>query len=85
MGVTLTHTPPLKALMKQKNEDDDIRELLLTMRDVLEFVEEVDALPKIRNLQSTVSSMMKQIYECSLFIQEYSKRGLASACSCASI
>jgi hypothetical protein len=60
--------------------NDNIRKHLLTMREVLEFVEEVDALPKIRNLQSTVSSMMKQIYECSLFIQEYTKLGLASMC-----
>jgi hypothetical protein len=46
--------------MKQQNMDDDIRKLLLTMHEVMEFVEEVDALPKIR---STVLSMMKQIYE----------------------
>jgi hypothetical protein len=67
--------------MKEQKMDDDTRKLLLTMREVLEFVEEVDALPKIRNLQSTVSSMMKQIYECSLFIQEYAKLGLARTCS----
>jgi hypothetical protein len=67
--------------MKERTMDDDIRKLLLTMRDVLEFVQEVDALPKIQKLQSAVSSMMKQIYECSLFIQEYTKLGLASMCS----
>jgi hypothetical protein len=68
--------------MKEKNMDDDIRKLLLTMREVLDFVKEVDVLPKIRNLQSTVSSMMKQVYESSLFIQEYTKLGLASTCHC---
>jgi hypothetical protein len=64
--------------MKEQKMDDDIRKLLLTMRNVLKFVQEVDALPKIQKLQSTVASMMKQIYECSLFIQEYTKLGLAS-------
>jgi hypothetical protein len=67
--------------MKEQKTDDDIRKLLLTMREILEFVQDVDALPKMRNLQSTVSSMMKQIYECSLFIQEYTKLGLASTYS----
>jgi hypothetical protein len=71
--------------MKGQTMDDDIRKLLLTMRDVLDFVQEVDALPKIQKLQSTVASIMKQIYECSLFIQEYTKLGLASMCSLTSL
>jgi len=50
----------------------------LTIVDVLGFVEEVDALSKIRKLEDTVSSMMKQIYECALFIQTYGEKGLAS-------
>jgi hypothetical protein len=55
-----------------------MRMLLLTMRDMLEFVEDEDAISKIRKLQSTVSLMMKQIYECALFIQEYGEMGLGS-------
>jgi hypothetical protein len=38
-------------------------------------VNTVDALPKIQKLQDTVSSMMKQIHECALFIQHYGKKG----------
>jgi hypothetical protein len=77
------HFSSLQALMAQQNRDDKIKELFLTMRDMLEFVGDVDALPKISNLQCTVSSMMKQIYECALFIQEYGKMSLARTCRCA--
>jgi hypothetical protein len=48
------------------------------MRDMLEFVDDVDAVSKIRKLQVTVSLMMKEIYECALFIQEYGRVGLGS-------
>jgi hypothetical protein len=68
----------LQALKGQQDRDDKIKTLLLTIVDVLGFVEEVDALSKIRKLEDTVSSMMKQIYECALFIQTYGEKGLAS-------
>jgi hypothetical protein len=42
---------------------------------MLEFVNAVDALPKIQKLEDTFSCMMKQIYECALFIREYGERG----------
>jgi len=50
----------------------------LTIVDVLGFVEEVDALLKIRKLEDTISSMMEKIFECALFIQTYGEKGLAS-------
>jgi hypothetical protein len=46
------------------------------MVDMLGFMKEIEPLPKIRNLQDTVSAMMKQIYECALFIQAYGERSL---------
>jgi hypothetical protein len=69
-----------QTLKGQKNRDDKIKTLLLTMRDMLEFVDDVDAVPKITKLQSTVRSMMTQIYECALFIQAYGGVGLISMC-----
>jgi hypothetical protein len=68
----------LQALKGQQDRDNKIKTLLLTIVDVLGFVEEVDALSKIRKLEDTVSSMMKQIYQCALFIQTYGEKGLAS-------
>jgi hypothetical protein len=50
------------------------------MRDMLEFVDDVDAVSKITKLQSIVRSMMTQIYECALFIQAYGGVGLTSMC-----
>jgi hypothetical protein len=62
----------------QQDLDNKIRTLLSTIRDMLGFLEDVDGVSKIGKLQDTVSSMMKQIYECALFIQEYGQKGLAS-------
>jgi hypothetical protein len=70
----------LQTLKGQQDRDDKIRTLLLTMRDMLEFVDDVDAVSKITKLQGTVQSMMTQIYECALFIQAYGGVGLSGTC-----
>ena len=59
-----------------RDRDDKINALLLSIVDMLGFMKEIEPLPKIRNLQDTVSAMMKQIYECALFIQAYGERSL---------
>jgi hypothetical protein len=38
---------------------------------MLAFVKEADPIPKIKSLDDTVSAMMRQLYECALFLQKY--------------
>ena len=65
-------------LKSQQDRDDNIRILLMTIADLLGFMDAVDVLPKIQKLQDTVSSIMEQIQECALFIEQYCENGLLS-------
>ena len=72
-------------LKDQQDRDDKIRALLSTMVDMLGFVDAVDACSNIQKLQDTVSSMMDQIRECAVFIQQYCGIGLFSGYRPASV
>jgi hypothetical protein len=66
----------LQVLKSQQGRDDSVRDLLSTIVDMLGFVKDVEGLQKMQKIQETVSSMMKGILDCALFVQEYSGKGL---------
>ncbi|KIM78135.1 hypothetical protein PILCRDRAFT_824851 [Piloderma croceum F 1598] len=70
--LTIAH----KAFKALQDRDDRIKTLLSTAIDMLGFLDEIKPLPKIRILQDTVSAMMKQIYECAVFVHTYGERSL---------
>jgi len=59
----------------QENRDDRMRALSSAIIDMLDFAHATDAISKIQTLQDTVSSMMEQIQECTLYIQVYREKG----------
>jgi hypothetical protein len=58
-------------IVAQRARDENIRNLATSMTDMLAFVEEVDALKRVRILETVVSDMLREITACALFIQEY--------------
>jgi hypothetical protein len=64
--------------MKQQQRDDNIKALALLMRDMLSSLSEIDALEKIKTLQSIVVGAMTRIRECAEFIQAYAQHGFWS-------
>jgi hypothetical protein len=61
---------------EQRETDDKVRELALTMVEVYAFVEDVDTLSqKITRLDNVVMAILKQTLECALFIREYTGHG----------
>jgi hypothetical protein len=62
-------------IVAQRDRDENVRNLTTSMTDMLAFVEEVDALKRIKILEAVVSKMLKEITSCALFIQEYVKKG----------
>jgi hypothetical protein len=62
-------------IVAQRARDENIRNLAISMMDMLAFVEEVDALKRIRLLEIVVSDMLREINACAVFIQEYIRNG----------
>jgi hypothetical protein len=62
----------------QKDRDDKIVQLLSTITHLLEIVNEVGPIPKSFVLDRTVAAIMKQIYECGVFLNDYASKGFGS-------
>ncbi|KAH7918511.1 hypothetical protein BV22DRAFT_1100410 [Leucogyrophana mollusca] len=65
-----------KTMSAQMNRDQKVQQLWSTAADMLSLLG--DAKPVIEECQAPiVSDMMKQIYECALFVREYCGKGFA--------
>jgi hypothetical protein len=68
-----------QSLIAQLDRDQRIQELWAAAADMLDFLKDsavaVDSIPA-----SVVEAMMKQIYDCALFVREYAGIGFLSAC-----
>ncbi|KAF9056907.1 WD40-repeat-containing domain protein, partial [Rhodocollybia butyracea] len=66
-----------QAVEKQKETDKNIGRLIQTMADVYVFAEDIESAvsEKIKRLEKTIYTLVKQTEECALFIQEYTGHG----------
>jgi hypothetical protein len=64
----------------QQDRDEKVRQLWGTVMDTLDFMNDAEPLNKIQGLEKTVQAMMKQIYDCVLFLRSYGQQGFASGC-----
>lgn len=67
----------MKALIVQLDRDQRMQQLWAAAADMLDFLKDsgvvLDSVPI-----SIVEAMMKQIYDCALFVREYTGRGFLS-------
>ena len=68
-------TGVIKVLKAQQDRDKKVQALWDTVLDTLDFMKQADPLKEISGLERTVQSMMKQIYECALFLRGYGEEG----------
>ena len=61
----------IKAILAQKERDDNIGRLLETMSDVYTFVLEADPVKKVESHKRILAAMTQQTVECAYFIREY--------------
>jgi hypothetical protein len=59
----------------QQDRDGKVRQLWGTVVDTLEFMKQAEPLNEIQGLEKTVQAIMKQIYDCVLFLRSYGERG----------
>jgi len=58
----------------QQDRDDEVRKLWGTVVDVLDFMKQAEPLKEIQGLEKTTQAIMKQVYECTLFLRDYESR-----------
>ncbi|KAJ7584026.1 hypothetical protein C8J56DRAFT_952444 [Mycena floridula] len=63
-----------KTLIHQLDRDRKIQELWATAADMLSFLQEAQPVIE-KSMLPTISAMMKQIYDCAIFVREYSGKG----------
>ncbi|KAJ7366048.1 WD40-repeat-containing domain protein, partial [Mycena albidolilacea] len=69
-------TAVYEIVKEQRETDDKVLELGQTMVEVYAFVENVDTLShRIKHLEDVVTAILKQTFECALFIREYTGHG----------
>ena len=65
----------------QLDRDQAIVDLLNDMELTFAFVDAVEILPdKITLLNDTIKDILKQTFECALYIREYAKRSFRGKC-----
>jgi hypothetical protein len=70
----------LQTLKAQQDRDDKVRDLWGLVLETLDFMKQAEPLKEILGLEKTVQAIMKQIYDCSLFLRSYGKRGFVGGC-----
>jgi hypothetical protein len=78
--MTMSLIDRLQALKAQQDRDGRIRDLWEVVLDTLDFMKQADPLKEIQGLEKTVQSIMKQIYDCTLFLRSYGERGFVGRC-----
>jgi len=68
----------IQVLTAQQTRNENVSSLADQMADMLAFLNEVEPLKKIKLLEVTVASMMKQIEECGIFITKFVGDGFFS-------
>jgi hypothetical protein len=73
----------MQAVKKGQQIEDNVVQLVETMIEVYDFVEDVENLPqKIKRLETVVVEIAKQTLECAIFICEYTGHGFAGTKRC---
>ena len=62
-------------LKAQQDLDDNVRKLWETVADTLDFMKQADWFDSISGFEKTVQAIIKQIYDCVLFLRSYGDRG----------
>jgi len=62
-------------LKAQQDRDDRVRGLWDMVVDTLDFMRQAEPLKEIEGLEKTVQAIMKQIYDCTLFLRSCEERG----------
>ncbi|KAJ7852745.1 hypothetical protein B0H13DRAFT_2206819, partial [Mycena leptocephala] len=71
-------TSVCQAVKKEQQIEDNVVQLVETMIEVYDFVEDVENLPqKIKRLENIVVEIAKQTLECAIFICEYTGHGFS--------
>jgi hypothetical protein len=66
----------IQVVKGQLNRDSSIVDLLTTMEHTFAFVDAIENLPqKIPLVEDTIRDILKQTFECALFIREYADHG----------
>jgi hypothetical protein len=68
-------TKYLQIIRAQQARDAKVRQLWDTVLDTLDFMKQAEPLKAIKGLEKTVQAIMKQIYDCTLFLRSYGDRG----------
>ncbi|KAF8586931.1 WD40 repeat-like protein [Ramaria rubella] len=67
-----------KVLKAQQDQDDKVKQLWATILETLDFmkqVEDAEIPERIQGVEKTVQAIMKQIYDCALFLRRYGEEG----------
>jgi hypothetical protein len=70
----------LQTLKAQQDRDGKVRDLWGVVLETLDFMKQAEPLKEIQGLEKTVQSIMKQIYDCTLFLRSYGERGFVGGC-----
>jgi hypothetical protein len=65
----------LQALKAQQDRDKKVRDLWDLVLETLGFMKQPEPLKEIQGLEKTVQAIMKQIYDCALFLRSYGPGG----------
>ena len=65
----------LQILKVQQDRDEKVRGLWDLVVDTLDFMRQAEPLKEIQGLERTVQAIMKQIYDCTLFLRSYGEKG----------
>jgi hypothetical protein len=65
----------LQILKAQQDKDAKVRQLWDVVLDTLDFMKLAEPLKEIKGVEKTVQAIMKQIYDCTLFLRGYGERG----------
>jgi hypothetical protein len=69
-------TKYLQIIHEQQSHYAKARKLWDTVLDTLDFMKQADPSKEIKGLEKTVQAIMKQIYDCTLFLRSYGDRGV---------
>ncbi|KAF8591398.1 WD40 repeat-like protein [Ramaria rubella] len=71
-------TSAQKVLKAQQDRDRKVQQLWVKILDTLDFMKQAEAAEiakRIQGVEKTVQAIMKQIYDCVLFLRSYGERG----------
>ena len=69
-------TKYLQIIHAQQARYAKARKLWDTVLDTLDFMKQTEPLKAIKGLEQTVQAIMKQIYDCTLFLRRYEDQGV---------